>query len=89
MQTKDRDIDFDINIAITVCRKSSSEDALILAEKHGLHLWYIKILLEDQRNYSAALQYIAKLEFTEVITITSKVQRFFSFSQFVLYFLGL
>ncbi|XP_065218314.1 vacuolar protein sorting-associated protein 11 homolog [Planococcus citri] len=70
--TKDRDIDFDINIAISVCRKSSSEDALILAEKHGLHLWYIKILLEDQRNYSAALQYIAKLEFIEAYEMIMK-----------------
>lgn len=65
-QAKDRDIDFDIDIAIGVCRKSSSEDALMLAEKYGLHLWYIKILLEDHRKYLAALQYMAKLEFTQV-----------------------
>ena len=65
-QAKDSDINFDIDIAISVCRKSSSEDALMLAEKYGLHLWYVKILLEDHQKYSAALQYISKLEFLEV-----------------------
>lgn len=38
----------------------------MLAEKHGLHLWYIKILLEDHKKYLSALQYIEKLEYTEV-----------------------
>lgn len=63
---KDRDIDFDLNIVMDICRKSSSEDALLLAEKYNLHLWYVKILLEDHKKYLAALQYIAKLDYTEV-----------------------
>ncbi|XKL60972.1 hypothetical protein PGB90_008029 [Kerria lacca] len=70
--TKDRDIDFDLNVAISVCRKSSSEDALMLAEKHGLHLWYIKILLEDHKKYLSALQYIEKLEYTEAYDMVTK-----------------
>ncbi|KAK7575939.1 hypothetical protein V9T40_012225 [Parthenolecanium corni] len=69
---KNRDIDFDLNVAINVCRKSSSDDALILAEKHNLHLWYIKILLEDKKEYLFALQHLGKLEFTEAYDMVMK-----------------
>lgn len=66
MQTKDREVDFDVEVAITVCRQTSAEDALLLAEKHGLHSWYLKILIEDSQMYSKAVEYIGKLPFFEV-----------------------
>lgn len=59
-----------MEVAINVCRQASSEDALLLAEKHGLHSWYLKIQIEDHHKYIAALDYIAKLEFCEVINNT-------------------
>ncbi|VVC44962.1 Zinc finger, RING-type,WD40-repeat-containing domain,Vacuolar protein sorting protein 11, C- [Cinara cedri] len=59
--TKDENIDFDVDVAIQVCRQSSPENALKLAEKHDRHSLYIKILLEDRYEYTAALEYIEKL----------------------------
>lgn len=65
-QTKDENIDFDVDVAIQVCRQSSPEKALALAEKHGRHSLYIKILLEDRHEYVTALEYIEKLSIEEV-----------------------
>ncbi|XP_063243527.1 vacuolar protein sorting-associated protein 11 homolog isoform X2 [Bacillus rossius redtenbacheri] len=65
IMTRDREVDFDVEIAIKVCRQASSEDALLLAEKHGLHDWYLKIQVEDRGNYRQALDYIARLDFQE------------------------
>nr|CAD7456680.1 unnamed protein product [Timema tahoe] len=65
IMTRDREVDFDVEIAIKVCRQASSEDALMLAKKHGLHDWYLKIQIEDKENYKEALDYISCLEFEE------------------------
>lgn len=65
-QTKDEKIDFDVDVAIKVCRQSSPENALALAEKHGRHYLYIKILLEDRHEYTPALEYIEKLSIEQV-----------------------
>lgn len=65
-QTKDEKIDFDVDVAIKVCRQSSPENALALAEKHCRHSLYIKILLEDRHEYTAALEYIEKLSIEQV-----------------------
>jgi len=65
-QTKDREVDFDVEIAIKVCRQASPDDALTLAEKHRKHDWYLKIQTEDHGRYKEALAYITKLEFEEV-----------------------
>lgn len=65
LMTKDSEVDFDVDVAIEVCRQSSSEDALLLAEKHGKHAWYLKIQIEDHARYGEALQYIGKLSFHE------------------------
>jgi len=66
LQTNDENIDFDVDVAIKVCRQSSPEHALALAEKHCRHSLYIKILLEDQHEYTSALEYIEKLSIAEV-----------------------
>ena len=65
-QTKDREVDFDVEIAIKVCRQVSPEDALLLAKKHGMHDWYLKIQIEDRAKFREALEYISSLEFEEV-----------------------
>lgn len=65
-QTKDENIDFDVDVAIKVCRQSSPENALALALKHCRHSLYIKILLEDRHEYTAALKYIQMLPVEQV-----------------------
>lgn len=75
-QTENRELDFDVEVAVNVYRQSSSEDDLLLAKKHNLHSWYLKIQLEDNHQFNAALDYLSKLTFTEVNEI----------SFFVLYF---
>ncbi|KAK9507651.1 hypothetical protein O3M35_007461 [Rhynocoris fuscipes] len=65
IMAKDREVDFDVEVAIDVCRHVSAEDALLLAEKHGRHDWYLTIQIEDHKKYKEALDYIAKLEFDE------------------------
>ncbi|XP_012258670.2 vacuolar protein sorting-associated protein 11 homolog [Athalia rosae] len=65
IMTKDREVDFDVEIAIKVCRQASPEDALLLAEKHNKHEWYLRIQIEDKAEYKEALEYIATLNFEE------------------------
>lgn len=66
-QTKDREVDFDVETAIKVCRQAGYfEHALFLAEKHNKHEWYLRIQLEDIKQYHKALEYIGRLEFSEV-----------------------
>ncbi|KAK3087703.1 hypothetical protein FSP39_009366 [Pinctada imbricata] len=66
IMTKDREVDFDVETAIKVCRQAGYFDhALFLAEKHNKHEWYLRMQLEDKKNYQKALEYIGKLEFEE------------------------
>ncbi|ESO93774.1 hypothetical protein LOTGIDRAFT_182193 [Lottia gigantea] len=66
IMTKDREIDFDVETAIKVCRQAGyHKHALSLAEKHRKHEWYLKIQLEDIKEYQKGLEYIGKLEFEE------------------------
>ena len=52
-----------------VCRSAGYyQHALYLAEQHQQHDWYLKIQLEDIRDYQKALDYIARLDFQEVAT---------------------
>jgi len=64
---KDRvDVDFDVDIAVKVCRQSGyNEHALALSERHGKHEWYLRMQIEDNKNYKEALEYITKLNFEE------------------------
>ncbi|RUS74031.1 hypothetical protein EGW08_018205 [Elysia chlorotica] len=64
IMTKNREVDFDVETAINVCRQSGyCKHALALAEKHEKHEHYLKIQLEDIKDYQKALAYIGKLEF--------------------------
>jgi hypothetical protein len=50
-----------------VCRQASYYGhALYLAEKFQQNDWYLKIQLEDNKDYQKALDYIGKLEFKAV-----------------------
>ncbi|XP_071958560.1 vacuolar protein sorting-associated protein 11 homolog isoform X2 [Antedon mediterranea] len=63
IMTKDK-VDFDVETAIKVCRQAGYyKHALFLAEKHDQHDWYLKIQLEDIKDWQKALQYISRLNF--------------------------
>ncbi|XP_013140949.1 PREDICTED: vacuolar protein sorting-associated protein 11 homolog [Papilio polytes] len=65
INSKDKAIDFDVDVAIKVVRQVSVDDALSLAANHKRHDWYLKIVLEDKKGYNTALDYISDLEFDE------------------------
>lgn len=43
----------------------SVDDALQLAKRYKHHEWYIRIMVEDKKDYLAALDYIADLDFCD------------------------
>ncbi|KAI9272896.1 hypothetical protein BDA99DRAFT_545733 [Phascolomyces articulosus] len=58
----DSDLNFDLETAISVCRQAGYyEHAVYLAEKFQEHDLYLDIVIEDMRDYDAALNYIRKL----------------------------
>jgi len=62
IMTKDREVDFDVDIAISVCRQAGYfRHALALAEKHKKHDLYLKIQIDDEKDYEKALNYIRYL----------------------------
>eukprot|EP01137_Pigoraptor_chileana_P023996 Opistho-2@91225 len=62
----DKELNFDVETAIRVCRQASyCGHALYLARKYSQHDWYLRIQLEDVRNYQDALNYISTLDFFE------------------------
>lgn len=62
---KDKELDFDVDIAIKVCRQGSPEEALMLAKRHRKHDWYIKLQLEDHQRYEDIIDYIGDLGFED------------------------
>ena len=59
-------VDFDVDIAIKVCRQAGyNKHALDLAKKHGRHEWYLCMQIEDIKNYSDAIRYIGTLDFDD------------------------
>lgn len=56
---------FDIDVAIKVCRKSCVEQALELAKINQKHDYAISILIEDLKQYTDVLDYIAKLPYID------------------------
>ncbi|KAM3557100.1 hypothetical protein MY1884_004710 [Beauveria asiatica] len=53
------DLKFDLDTAISMCRQGGYyEQAAYLAKKHGETELVVDILIEDSRNYAAALEYI-------------------------------
>uniref|UniRef100_A0A8C4Q9L1 Vacuolar protein sorting-associated protein 11 homolog n=1 Tax=Eptatretus burgeri TaxID=7764 RepID=A0A8C4Q9L1_EPTBU len=63
---KTREVIFDVETAIKVLRQAGYFDhALFLAERDQQHEWYLKIQLEDKKDYQRALKYISKLSFAQ------------------------
>lgn len=64
---------FDVETAIKVSRQAGYfEHALYLAKHNNRHEWYLKILLEDVKDYNQALDYISTLDFFEAEKILKK-----------------
>lgn len=60
-------IEFSVDTAIKVCRQASyHHHALDLAKRHKKHDWYLKILIEDLKRETVALEYIKLLDFEEI-----------------------
>lgn len=59
------DVLFDLDVAITVCRNASLEDALSLAKRNYKHDFVVSILTEDMKMYKEALEYIEELNYSE------------------------
>lgn len=56
---------FDIDVAIRVCRKSCTDEAFELARFNGKHDYAIGILIEDQKNFADAVAYISELSYDD------------------------
>ncbi|XP_046759735.1 vacuolar protein sorting-associated protein 11 homolog isoform X3 [Gallus gallus] len=66
IKASESEVRFDVETAIKVLRQAGYySHAVYLAEKHDHHEWYLKIQLEDIKNYQEALHYIGKLPFDQ------------------------
>lgn len=66
IKTSESEVHFDVETAIKVLRQAGYySHAVYLAEKHAHHEWYLKIQLEDIKNYQEGLRYIGKLPFAQ------------------------
>ncbi|CAH2319593.1 vacuolar sorting-associated 11 homolog [Pelobates cultripes] len=66
VKASEGEVHFDVEIAIKVLRQAGYHShALYLAEKHAHHEWYLKIQLEDIKNFNEALRYIGRLPFAQ------------------------
>lgn len=58
LRNENPEMQFDLDVAINVCRKASTEDALLLAKRNAKIDSCITILTEDLSLYDEALDYI-------------------------------
>lgn len=66
IMSKDGAVDCDVELGVRVCRSAGYYDhALALAAKHKLHHHHLAILIDDKKDYVAALRYIKTLDFEE------------------------
>uniref|UniRef100_A0A3B5K6S1 Vacuolar protein sorting-associated protein 11 homolog n=1 Tax=Takifugu rubripes TaxID=31033 RepID=A0A3B5K6S1_TAKRU len=66
IKSSESEVHFDVEIAIKVLRQAGYHShAVFLAEKHMHHEWYLKIQLEDIKNYEEGLRYIGRLPFEQ------------------------
>lgn len=56
---------FDIDVAISVCRKSCIDQALKLAKFNEKHNHAISIMIEDLKQYEDAVEYMSKLSYDD------------------------
>ncbi|CAH0563845.1 unnamed protein product [Brassicogethes aeneus] len=69
---KEGDFNYDVDVAIKVCRQGSPAEALTLAKKHEKHDWYIKLQIEDHKKYAEVLEYIRNLKFEDAVFYMKK-----------------
>ncbi|KAJ8020828.1 Vacuolar protein sorting-associated protein 11-like [Holothuria leucospilota] len=68
IMTEGREVNFDVETAIKVCRQAGYfKHALYLSEKQKSHDWYLKIQLEDIKDFQKALSHISGLQFNEAM----------------------
>ena len=60
-----------------MCRRSLPKYALLLAQKHEKHEWFLRIQIENNKKYTQALEYIATLGFKEACVFAKKYGRIF------------
>ncbi|CAG5986498.1 unnamed protein product [Menidia menidia] len=66
IKSSETEVHFDVEIAIKVLRQAGyHRHAVFLAERHQHHEWYLKIQLEDLKNYQEGLRYIGRLPFEQ------------------------
>ncbi|XP_071522606.1 vacuolar protein sorting-associated protein 11 homolog isoform X2 [Panulirus ornatus] len=66
IMSKDGAVDCDVELGVRVCRSAGYYDhALALAAKHKLHHHHLAILIDDKKDYVAALRYISTLDLEE------------------------
>ncbi|XP_050725825.1 vacuolar protein sorting-associated protein 11 homolog isoform X2 [Eriocheir sinensis] len=66
IMSKEGAVECDVELGVRVCRSAGYYDhALALAARHGLHHHHLAILIDDKKDYSAALRYMATLELEE------------------------
>ncbi|XP_069193192.1 vacuolar protein sorting-associated protein 11 homolog isoform X1 [Procambarus clarkii] len=66
IMSKNGAVDCDVELGVRVCRSAGYFDhALALAAKHGLHHHHLAILIDDKKDYVAALRYISTLDLEE------------------------
>uniref|UniRef100_A0A3Q2QIU7 Vacuolar protein sorting-associated protein 11 homolog n=1 Tax=Fundulus heteroclitus TaxID=8078 RepID=A0A3Q2QIU7_FUNHE len=66
IKSSESEVHFDVEIAIKVLRQAGYHShAVFLAERHQHHEWYLKIQLEDLKNYQEGLRYIGRLPFEQ------------------------
>jgi hypothetical protein len=64
----DIELTFDVDIAIDVCRQANYfDEALSLSSKYRRHDKYIKIEIENKKDYNQALAYIQTLQFDDAL----------------------
>lgn len=56
---------YDIDVAISVCRKSCIEQALDLAKFNAKHDHAVSIMIEDLKQYDSAIDYVNKLAYDD------------------------
>lgn len=65
LENNNKQNNFDIDVAIRVCRKSCVEEALELAKFNNKHNHAVGILIEDMKSYSEAVEYISNLSYDD------------------------
>eukprot|EP01129_Flabellula_baltica_P016736 TRINITY_DN9066_c0_g1_i1.p1 TRINITY_DN9066_c0_g1~~TRINITY_DN9066_c0_g1_i1.p1 ORF type:complete len:909 (+),score=191.88 TRINITY_DN9066_c0_g1_i1:149-2875(+) len=74
---KTPNLSFDVSTAIKVCRQAGYfYQALDLAQINQQHDWYLKILIEDMKNYQDAFHYIEEIASTDFDSAVENMKKY-------------